>query len=292
MKKISAGKYVDGVESIYVEQPDYELGHDGSDGKCDCIGMCRGGLKRGGATDVKGMNGTNYAARHTIQNLQELQSSQPLIVGDVVLKTRDKDDKNMPLPDQYRKGGSDYSERWGETNFTHIGTVTQVNPLVITHMTSPKPKQDKSIKGWGYFGELPWIEYEAAPEPQPEPPFDPDPEPDWAIVVAESGDNVKMRQKPSQSCKYWWKVPVGAEVIVNDWDAATDNKGQVWCEIEWAGQNGYMIRDYLRDEEDGEETPPAPAKKTWVVTIPGLSREQAETLVGSYPGASMEEGFG
>ena len=49
---------------------------------------------------------------------------------------------------------------------------------------------------------------------------------------------------------------------------------------------------YLRDEEDGGETPPAPAKKTWVVTIPGLSREQAETLAGSYPGASMEEGFG
>ena len=30
---ISISKYVEGVESIYVEQPEYELGHDGSDGK-------------------------------------------------------------------------------------------------------------------------------------------------------------------------------------------------------------------------------------------------------------------
>ena len=296
MKKISAGKYVEGVMSIYVEQPDYQTGHDGSDGMCDCIGMCRGGLKRGGATDVKGMNGTNYAARHTIQNLQELQSSQPLIVGDVVLKTRDKDDKNMPLPDQYRKGGNDYSERWGETNFTHIGTVTQVNPLVITHMTSPKPKEDKSIKGWGYFGELPWIEYEAAPEPPPEPPFDPDPEPDpeKAIVVAESGNTVKMRARPTQSCNLYWDVPIGAEVDVYEWDASTDKKGQVWSEISWAGQTGYMIRKFLRDEDEEEtpEIPPDPPGTIWIVIIPGLSREQAEALVTSYPGASMEEGSG
>ena len=108
MKQISAEKYVEGVESIYVEKPKYETGHDGSDGLCDCIGMCRGGLKRGGATDVTNMRGTNQAARKTIRNLQKIASSAQLKAGDVVLKTRDKDDKSMPLPDKYRKGGSEY----------------------------------------------------------------------------------------------------------------------------------------------------------------------------------------
>ena len=70
MKKISQDKYVEGVNSIYIEQPGYKSGKDGSNGECDCIGMGRGALKREGVGDVKGMNGTNYAARHTILDLQ------------------------------------------------------------------------------------------------------------------------------------------------------------------------------------------------------------------------------
>ena len=35
MGRISPEKYVEGVNSIYTEQPEYQLGHDGSDGKCD-----------------------------------------------------------------------------------------------------------------------------------------------------------------------------------------------------------------------------------------------------------------
>ena len=271
MKTIKADKYIEGVESIYVEQPSYETGHDGSDGKCDCIGMCRGALLRGGATDVTNMRGTNQAARKTIRNLQQLQSSVPLCVGDVVLKTRDKDDKNMPLPDRYRKGGADYDPKWGETNFTHIGTVTQVNPLVITHMTSPKPKKDKSIKGWGYFGELPWVEYNVSPEPQPEP--SPVPEPQFAVVTAENGKPVKMRAKPSTSCKLYWEVPCGSIVIVDEW-------GAEWSKITWDDRMGYMMTKFLSPQDDGE---------LYTVIIPNLSLRQADELIELYPGAYMEK---
>ncbi len=291
MKKISATKYVEGVLSILEEHPTYEIGGDGSNGTCDCIGMCRGGLERGGAKDVKNMRGTNQAARKTILNLQELKSADALLAGDVVLKIRDKDDPNMPLPDKYRKGGSEYDARWGETNFTHIGTVTSTHPLIITHMTSPTAKQDKSLKGWMYFGESPWVEYEAAPEPPPEPPFDPDPEPDpeKAIVVAESGSTVKMRARPTQKCNLYWDVPIGAEVDVYDWDAATDAKGQVWSEISWAGQMGYMIRSFLKDDDEPQ---PQPGEKSWIVIIQGLTLKQAEELAASWPGATIEEGHG
>ena len=40
--------YLTGIEQIYAEKPGYKLGHDGSDGYCDCIGMCKGAIKRGG----------------------------------------------------------------------------------------------------------------------------------------------------------------------------------------------------------------------------------------------------
>ena len=283
MKAITAAKYVEGVESIYVEQPVYEKGHDGDDGKCDCIGMCRGGLERGGAEGITNMRGTNQAARKTIRDLQELKSESALLVGDVVLKTRDKDDPDMPLPDKYRKGGSEYDERWGETNFTHIGTVTGKNPLEITHMTSPTAKKDKSIKGWGYFGELPWVQYEAAPEPPPEPePWQDPGEPDIAVVVAESGNSVKMRAKPTQSCDMYWDVPIGSEVIVDEWDAKTDKKGQKWSKITWNTREGYMMTEFLRDE--GEETEPG---DVYTVHIPFMPKYKAEALVKQYPGSYM-----
>ena len=267
MQTISADKYIEGVESIYLERPSYETGHDGSDGKCDCIGMCRGGLARAGATNVTNMRGTNQAARKTIVNLQKLESENPLCVGDVVLKTRDKDDATMPLPDRYRKGGADYSEKWGETNFTHIGTVTRVRPLEITHMTSPTAKKDKSIKGWSYFGELPWVEHGVSPEPGPEP------EPCYAIVVAERGSTVKMRAKPSTSCKLYWEVPVGSEVLVEDWQ--TD-----WSKIRWAGQGGYMMTQFLRATGGGA---------LYTVTIPHLTLFQADAMLERYPGSSKEQ---
>ena len=145
MKQITQDEYCEGVESIYVEQPGYKEGGDGEDNECDCIGMGRGALIRKGIPEdeIKGMNGTNYALRHTFLNVQKIKSEKQLRRGDIVLKTRDKDDKSMRLPDKYRKGGSDYSEKWGETNCTHYGTVTKEWPnLEITHMTSPTAKKD------------------------------------------------------------------------------------------------------------------------------------------------------
>ena len=262
MRKISAAKFIEGVNSIYVEAPVYQEGHDGSDGKCDCIGMVRGGLKRGGATDVEGLGGTNYAARHTIMNLQKIKKASQLRKGDVVLKVRDKDDKNMPLPDKYRKGKSDYSSTWGETNFTHIGTVTREAPnLEITHMTSPTAKMDTSLGNWTYFGQLPWID-DTAEE---------DPETEWVRVYAENGKPVKMRQKPSSMCRIYWEVPSGSQVILLE-------KGETWSAIMWAGRSGYMMNKFLRSGE-----------QLFEVTISGISKSEADALVMKYPSAKVKE---
>ena len=260
MKTITAEKYVEGVNSIYTEQPTYELGHDGSDGKCDCIGMCRGALKREGVTDVSGMSGTNYAARKTIRDLDKIISDSQLRIGDVVLKTRDRDDKSMPLPDRYRKGGKDYDSRWGETNFTHIGTVTGIYPLEITHMTTPTAKKDTRLGNWSYYGKLPWVKENGGGEE--------DTETEWATVWAEKGSTVKMRAKPSTSCRLYWDVPIGSSVILLE-------AGETWSRIIWAGQEGYMMSKFLRAEE---------SRPLYTVTVSGLTKEKAEEIVRIYGG--------
>ena len=189
MSKITADRFIRGVNSIYEEKPSYRLGGDGSDGTCDCIGMPRGALKREGVTGVSNMGGTNMAARKAIENLREISGTGALQLGDVVLKTRDADDPNYPLPDRYRKGHPDYDPEWGETNFTHIGTVTGVNPLEITHMTSPTAKKDTKIGNWKYSGQLPWVKRGADPEPVPE---------GYAVVTAVK---VALRTAPTTEAK-------------------------------------------------------------------------------------------
>ena len=257
MKTISAGKYIEGVNSIYTEQPTYRIGGDGSDGTCDCIGMCRGALKREGVTDITNLSGTNLAARKTILNLQKIKKADQLRVGDVVLKTRDKDDASLPLPDRYRKGGADYDAKLGETNFTHIGTVTGVNPLRITHMTSPTAKIDTKLGKWEWFGQLPWVSDDGAEEQDAA---------EWATVAAESGKTVKMRAKPSTLCRLYWDVPVGSQVVLLD-------PGGTWSEIIWAGRSGWMMSKFLKSGE-----------MLYTVTISGLDRKTAEEITDRYGG--------
>ncbi|MBO6004649.1 MAG: hypothetical protein J6Q00_03650 [Verrucomicrobia bacterium] len=257
MKKITVDEYGAKVNEIYEEKPVYATGGDGTGGKCDCIGMCRGALERGGATEVNNLRGTNAAARGTIEDLQLIGSARELKKGDVVLKTRDKDDPSMPLPDKYRKGKSAYDPKWGETNFTHIGTVTREDPLEITHMTSPTAQKDTKIGNWKYRGWLPWVSKNGGDDPGP------DPGTEWARVYAENGKPVKMRSKPSTSCPLYWEVPCGAEVIV-------DKRGDEWTEITWAGISGYMMTRFLVFEED-----PAVA---FTVMITGITKEQADEL--------------
>ena len=233
MSKITADRYIDGVYSIYVEQPEYRIGGDGSDGTCDCIGMPRGALEREGVTDVKNMDGTNQAARKTIENLREISSVSDLQLGDVVLKVRDKDDPNYPLPDRYRKGHPDYDPRWGETNFTHIGTVTGVNPLEITHMTSPTAKKDTKIGNWKYSGQLPWVKRGDDPQPEPVPEG-------YAVVT---GKKVALRTAPTTQASVILRVNTGEKVKIE-----TPPPSE-WEYVSYKGKTGYMMKEFLKEGE-------------------------------------------
>ena len=65
-----------------------------------------------------------------------------------------------------------------------------------------------------------------------------------ATVVADSGDDVKMRSTPSQTDGLYWKVPVGDKVQV----AYVEGE---WAKVRHQGRTGYMMVEYL--EMDAQE---------------------------------------
>ena len=254
--------YLAGVEAIYRENPSYQLGHDGSDGSCDCIGMCKGAIKRGGESPT-GLQGTNYAARYTIKEFGQIPSVSALSLGDVVLKGRKPGDSGYDLPQRYRSGGSDCT---GDlTDYYHIGTVTGVNPLEITHMTSPHAKKDTKLGKWGYYGKLPQVN---GGEPVPEL---------MGIVTAPSGSTVNMRKRPSATAALVERVPIGAVVDVLE-------QCDEWYRIRWDGKTGYMMKKFIILEQE------PPVEKTYTVIIPGLSESEANALCEKYPNAEKEVG--
>ena len=95
-------------------------------------------------------------------------------------------------------------------------------------------------------------------------------------MIAENGKPVKMRNKPKTSCSLYWEVPCGAEVMV-------DQRGDEWTKITWAGISGYMMTRFLQFEDEPEPM------ETYTVTIPGLTKEQAEVLCAEWSGAEMKK---
>ena len=83
----------------------------------------------------------------------------------------------------------------------------------------------------------------------PVPDHDPDPTPDPdppvliedATVWSDNGKPVKMREKPSQSCRLYDDIPVGTVVAVDEYNACTDTKGNRWSKVSYGIRKGWYI---------------------------------------------------
>lgn len=245
---VTVEKYIDKVTEIYKLQPKYKLGHDGSDGYCDCIGMVRGALKRAGG-NTSGLSGTNYAARYTIKDLKKIGSANDLKLGEVVMKAKNPSDSGYNLPDKYRVGGSQYN---GDLqDYTHIGTVTQVNPLRITHMTSPSAKIDTKIGNWKYHGKLPQVAYNNTPG-------------EVVIVIEYAtvvGGSLNLRSEPSKSAAILTTIPNKSKVAI------VEHTNKEWDKVVYNSYTGYAMSMYLSTDGDNSGK----------VTI-SLSKENANEL--------------
>ena len=117
--------FLDGVQKNAARVKDYVTGHDGSDGGCDCVGLIIGVVRLCG-TKYTEIHGSNWYARHWTSKLHEIVTPGDLQLGDLVYKGREIWDDNYDLPARYANDPD-------QTDYCHIGVVTGVNPLEITH---------------------------------------------------------------------------------------------------------------------------------------------------------------
>lgn len=257
MTQVSKQAFLSAVEAIAAEKPTYQLGHDGSDGKCDCIGLLIGSIRRAGG-QWGGTHGSNYAARNEVDYLLPITSADDLTVGEAVFKAAMPGGSNYNLPSRY---ASDPDRR----DYYHVGVVTSVSPLKITHCTGPGIVRDTRIGKWNYRGWLRKVSREGDTMP--------DINTTTATVIAASGSNVNLRTSPSASATLVERVPVGATVTVSQ------QQGD-WCRIAYAGQEGWMMSKFLR--LDGTAESAAPTTDTVTIQLPRTLAE--ELLQALYEG--------
>lgn len=237
------------IRNLKAKHLTYRQPGDGSDGTCDCIGLIIGAIRRMGYK-WSGIHGSNWAARKEIQQLCVITGTGQLQVGDIVFKAYEKGESKWTLNKypRYLPGGAYYNGDMKD--YYHVGVVTSVSPLNITHMTSPTVKVDTSLGKWRYFGKLN-ILLKASGSSAPSSgigeaayyiPEKKDTIPKTgaiAVVTAKSGKYVKMRKEPSTSCRMYEEVPVGSKVTLL-------KPGEKWAQISYGKRNGwYMMAEFL-----------------------------------------------
>lgn len=215
------------VDEIAAEGPSYKLGHDGSDGACDCIGLIIGAIRRAGGEWI-GTHGSNWAARNAMDALHAVTEPGELQVGQAVYKAAEPGQSGYNLPGRYR---DDVDKR----DYYHVGVVRSVAPLDIVHCTGPGIVHDSRLGKWNYAGWLALVSRESAKE---------DTEMQTAIVTAESGSTVNLRKTPEGALLD--RVPVGCEAQVLD---TMDG----WAQVTVAGKTGWMDKRYLQIQESVAE---------------------------------------
>ena len=206
----------------------------------DCSGMFVKMYRDQGA---KIYHGSNTIFREYCSETGKITSAKDLQVGMAVFKCKPWTDAD--------KGNKWYGTEPG--NLSHIGFVTSVNPLEITHCTSPVAKTDSTIGKWAYWGKLKDVDYGGSPSPEPGPDPEPTPVTKTMYVYAENGKPVNMRRKASKQAELVERVPVGASVI---WQK---DDGNGWAYVKYHGFVGWMMDCYLVSEPTPAPSPdPSP----------------------------------
>ena len=257
---VTMKSFLRGVDAIAEEKPTYRLGHDGSDGACDCIGLIIGAIRRAGGKWT-GTHGSNWAARNAMDTLHAVADPDDLQVGQAVFKAAEPGQSGYNLPDRY-KGDADTRD------YYHVGVVRSVSPLDIVHCTGPGIVHDRKLGKWNYAGWLAMVSRESEKE---------DAKMKTAIVTAESGSTVNLRKTPEGALLD--RVPVGSAAQVLDTLYG-------WARVTVAGQTGWMDKRYLLMQGSGAEDASGSADgtsadDTITVTLP---RSAAEALLSAIGG--------
>ena len=224
---ISLSDFMTGVQKNVNRIKSYQLGGDGTNGVCDCIGLPIGALRLAGGK-WPGTHGSNWAWRNAIADAKRINSAAEMFVGEIVFKAYWPGDAKYTLPDAYMNHPD-------KGDYYHAGVVTSIKPLRITHCTGVAGgiKVDTVQGNWKYGGKLKYVNYNTGSDKSMED------EPLYrAIVKADTGSTVRMRRQPSTSASILADVPVNTNLEVMD---VLDG----WSQIIYNGELGYMMNKFL-----------------------------------------------
>lgn len=222
----------DNVKRIRV----YHQPGDGENGECDCIGLIIGSKRLAGGK-WGGLHGSNYAFRNQMHDTKQINSINDLFVGEIVYKAREPGDEYYDLPDRYFNGHDYYN---GDIrDYYHVGVVTKLNPLEITHCTSPGPiERDSKLGKWKYGGKLKDIDYGEIETPG----TDIGGEDMTNTTVFVGGGNldagINMRKQASINSALIAKIPQNTEVEML-------GKGSQWTRVRYNGIEGYVMNKFI-----------------------------------------------
>lgn len=227
-------QFLQAVDAIALMKPAYLKGRSGDDGYCDCIGLVIGALRRCGVP-WSGTHGTNWAARNAVTDLRPVTVASVLSLGDLVFRSFHPWDSDWSLP-------SAYANDPDQLDYYHVGVVTSVSPLVITHMTSPTIRLATSLSRWSHTARLLCLSDHSSKGDDPLM---------YATVISEDGNPVKLRPTPDTAHPYLEKLPVGTTVSVL-------SQSPDWTHVMAGTRVGYIMTKFLSFEEKektGSEEP-------------------------------------
>lgn len=182
---ISVNEFLRCVQENAARVTHYESAGDGSgNGGCDCIGLIIGALRLAGVK-WPGTHGSNWAARNAMDGLVYVGGAAECFPGEIVYKAKEPGEEGYALPGVYDNSPD-------KRDYYHVGVVTSVHPLCITHCTSVPGgiQRDDTLGKWRWGGKIKYVDYDdAGAAPDEEPLY-------LATVTADNGYPVKMRSGP------------------------------------------------------------------------------------------------
>lgn len=211
----------------------YKLGESGDGGQCDCIGLIIGAIRLCGGS-WRGVHGTNYAARNEMRSLLRIVDASELALGDLVYKAREPGQSGYALPSRYA-GSSD------QKDYYHVGVVTGLEPLEITHCTSVPGgiRKDSRLGQWRFAGRLKGV---ALPE-ENEGKEETDMELNYRVI----GGSLNQRAEPSMNGRWLQSIPNGTRVH------AEKSADPAWLLVDYNGKSGYCKAEFLEALQEEPE---------------------------------------
>ena len=207
----------------------YKLGESGDNGQCDCIGLIIGAIRLCGER-WRGVHGTNYAARNEMRSLLRIADASELALGDLVYKAREPGQSGYDLPSRYANSSD-------QKDYYHVGVVTGLEPLEITHCTSVPGaiRRDSKLGQWRYAGRLKMV---ALPETEGKE------ETDMELNYRVIGGNLNQRAEPSMDGRWLQSIPNGTRVH------GEKSADPAWLLVDYNGQRGYCKAAFLEALQD------------------------------------------